>query len=93
VDLNWFTGSEEELINQFINPVPETTLTSDLFENTAKQAYSDSNTVNEFTDRSDYQEEGQYHNSRISNSDELNLPEAKYSNQEENWIRSYFFNK
>jgi lysozyme len=93
VDLNWFTGSEEDLVNQFINPGSAKENRADFIENTAKQAYSEINTVNEVTCKGDYQEDAQQFYSQNSDFEKTSNPESKYSSQEENWIRSYFFNK
>jgi lysozyme len=91
VDMNWFTGSEEDLINQFVNPISEANdlpAKNDILENQIKP---DINFAKKLNYKGDYQEEEPHHNSKLFYPEEEIIPGAKYSSQEENWIRSYFF--
>jgi lysozyme len=93
VDLNWFTGSEDELISQFVSPLSVTGYPAGMTENSSKQAFSGACDLKEMNFKADYQEENQQSNFQHFIPESEGNPVAKYSSQEENWIRSYFFNK
>ena len=100
VDLNWFNGLEEELIEQFIKIDGNTNYSSTPDINLPKQYVFDENYIVDLnfkgdvdlSFKGDYQEEMQNSSLRQPVTDKSNIAEAKYSSQEENWIRSYFFN-
>ena len=84
VDLNWFNGSEDELVEKFVNQrnaiTPEDFHIGQLFEN---EPTAQSKTLDPQY-KGDYQEAGQMN--KIQDS-----PAPKYSANQEEWIRSYFF--
>ncbi len=92
VDLNWFTGSEEEMIEQFISKENSSGRPEKPDRSLLSEPKPDSKNFQEINYKSDYQEESQnpgYIPQQFSKPD---LNSAKYTNQEENWIRTYFFN-
>jgi len=84
VDLNWFNGSESELIEKFVNQKLslENSISNDeqlmVHEPAAQSKSLDSHY------KGDYQESDQMKQSQ-------NLYASKYSANQEEWIRSYFF--
>lgn len=91
VDLNWFTGSEEELIEQFVGNPRESKYLNTPAENKTNLAGSGAKNAIDIDFKGDYQEEIQNVNFRNTQAGKQNISEAKYSNQEDNWIRNYFF--
>ena len=91
VDLNWFNGSEAELIEQFIRVEVNASYANIPVENSTDQGSPAAKYIEDLNFKGDYQEEMQPSISRYPLPDNSNITEAKYSNQEENWIRSYFF--
>jgi hypothetical protein len=89
--MNWYTGSEEELIEQFVrkgNAIEQTTIPE---QNALIQETFESKSIADISFRGDYQEEAQDPSFIPMQFKKSKSAEAKYSSQEENWIRSYFF--
>jgi len=91
VDLNWYTGSEQELIEQFVLIVSSNVRTNRSEQNLPSQVGPEGKTVTEQIIKGDYQEEAQDPEYLPLHYNKPGSPEAKYTSQEENWIRSYFF--
>jgi len=91
VDLNWYTGSKEELIEQYVSKGNAPVRTGKPEQNTPSHQSPEAKNVLDLNFKGDYQEGSQnpdfipLHFNKTTNS------EAKYTGQEENWIRSYFF--
>jgi GH25 family lysozyme M1 (1,4-beta-N-acetylmuramidase) len=89
VDLNWFNGSEDELKVQFLKDYQlQKPLTVGKRVNSIEEI-SNEKVNQELKDR----ELGKINHAADTPSKEPDMvrrPEAKYSNREENWIRSYF---
>lgn len=89
VDLNWFNGSEDELKAQFVikdqfqqpTMVVNEPMPGEEIEN--KNVFSEEN----FQEYMDKNQTAESQNIEIDN---MHSPEAKYSDREDNWIRSYF---
>ncbi len=92
VDLNWFAGSEEELIKQFVSGDRTAIYSNKPEEEFPNMAGSDAKNAVDINFKGDYQEEIQNVDLRNNPAGNPNNAEGKYSNREENWIRSYFFN-
>ena len=92
VDLNWYTGSEEELIEQFVSKGSVPVRTGNPDHVTPSQATPEVKSVPDLNFKGDYQEELQDPEFTPLQLNRTANTEAKYTNQEENWIRSYFFN-
>jgi lysozyme len=93
VDLNWFTGSEEELTEKFVRGEGSAIYSATPVEMAPAVTSPEAKTVVDVNFKGDYQEELQEPNYHQPQPGSPNSAEAKYSNQEENWIRSYFFTK
>ena len=92
VDLNWYTGSEEELIEQFISKGSAPVRTSKPDQNMPTEVIPEAKNAIDMNFKGDYQEISQDPDLRPLQFNKPSGSEAKYSSQEENWIRSYFFN-
>jgi len=91
VDLNWYTGSEEELTEQFALKVNLSRRTDKPEQNPSLQADLEEKIVTDQVYKGDFQEETQDPDHLSMQFSKPGSREAKYSSQEENWIRSYFF--
>jgi hypothetical protein len=92
VDLNWYTGSEAELIEQFVSKGNAINNRNKPEQNTPIQEIPESKSFIDTNIKGDYQEESQDPDFIPLQFNKTKSAEAKYSSQEENWIRSYFFN-
>ena len=91
VDLNWYTGSEEELMDLFVNKESKINYPVTKIRNTPFSDGIESKQVSDMNFKGDYQEESQDPDFLPLQFKKTNSAEEKYSSQEENWIRSYFF--
>ncbi len=91
VDLNWYTGSEEEMIDQFVISAPSMTESENSGQKPFSKPSPEAKNYLDMNSRGDYQEESQVPGFTPVQLNRITTPEAKYSNQEENWIRTYFF--